>query len=61
MLAKGAGTTARSVGRARELEPGHRRDGIALALLGVAFLIELQFLGGRSKLKGYDVLSLMTY
>ncbi len=39
MLAKGAGTTARSVGRARELEPGHRRDGIALALLGVAFLI----------------------
>ncbi|MDR3664343.1 MAG: DNA translocase FtsK [Mycobacterium sp.] len=39
MLAKGAGTTARSVGRARELEPGHRRDGIALALLGFAFLI----------------------
>ena len=39
MLAKGAGTTARSVGRARELEPGHRRDGIALALLGIAFLI----------------------
>jgi len=39
MLAKGAGTTARSVGRARELEPGHRRDGIALGLLGIAFLI----------------------
>ncbi len=36
MLAKGAGTTARSVGRARELEPGHRRDGIALGLLGIA-------------------------
>ncbi|HYZ67380.1 MAG TPA: DNA translocase FtsK 4TM domain-containing protein, partial [Mycobacterium sp.] len=39
MLAKGAGTTARSVGRARELEPGHRRDGIALALLGVAVVV----------------------
>ncbi|PRC54655.1 cell division protein FtsK, partial [Mycobacterium sp. ITM-2017-0098] len=26
MLAKGAGSTARSVGRARDLEPGHRRD-----------------------------------
>lgn len=39
MLAKGAGSTARSVGRARELEPGHRRDGIALALLGIAVVI----------------------
>jgi S-DNA-T family DNA segregation ATPase FtsK/SpoIIIE len=39
MVAKGAGTTARSVGRARDLEPGHRRDGIALALLGVAVVI----------------------
>ncbi|MHA3022460.1 DNA translocase FtsK [Mycobacterium sp. BMJ-28] len=39
MLAKGAGTTARSVGRARDLEPGHRRDGIALALLGIAVIV----------------------
>lgn len=39
MLAKGAGTTARSVGRARDLEPGHRRDGIALALLGLAVIV----------------------
>jgi S-DNA-T family DNA segregation ATPase FtsK/SpoIIIE len=39
MLAKGAGSTARSVGRARDLEPGHRRDGIALALLGVAVVV----------------------
>src|SRR5262245_56232179 len=39
MLAKGAGTTARSVGRARDLEPGHRRDGIALALLGIGVVI----------------------
>jgi S-DNA-T family DNA segregation ATPase FtsK/SpoIIIE len=39
MLAKGAGSTARSVGRAHDIEPGHRRDGIALALLGVAGVI----------------------
>ena len=39
LLAKGAGSTARSVGRARDIEPGHRRDGIALALLGVAVVI----------------------
>jgi S-DNA-T family DNA segregation ATPase FtsK/SpoIIIE len=39
MLAKGAGSTARSVGRARDLEPGHRRDGIALALLGIAVVV----------------------
>lgn len=39
MLAKGAGSTARSVGRARDLDPGHRRDGIALALLGCAVLV----------------------
>jgi S-DNA-T family DNA segregation ATPase FtsK/SpoIIIE len=39
MVAKGAGTTARSVGRARDLEPGHRRDGIALGLLGLAVVL----------------------
>jgi S-DNA-T family DNA segregation ATPase FtsK/SpoIIIE len=39
MLARGAGSTARSMGRARDIEPGHRRDGIALALLGVAVVI----------------------
>lgn len=39
LVAKGAGSTARSVGRARDLEPGHRRDGIALALLGVAVVV----------------------
>src|SRR5262249_7973608 len=36
ILAKGTGTTARSVGRARDIDPGHRRDGIALALLALA-------------------------
>jgi adenine phosphoribosyltransferase len=30
-------------------------------VVGVAFLIELSFLGGRGKLKGYDVLSLMAF
>ncbi|HEY2449261.1 MAG TPA: cell division protein FtsK, partial [Mycobacterium sp.] len=39
MLAKGTGSTARSVGRARDIDPGHRRDGIALALLGLAVVI----------------------
>ncbi|WP_135453801.1 DNA translocase FtsK [Mycobacterium sp. DL99] len=39
MLAKGAGSTARSVGRARDIEPGHRRDGMALALLGIAVVV----------------------
>ena len=39
MLAKGTGSTARSMGRAREIDPGHRRDGIALALLGLAVVI----------------------
>ncbi|MBV8181165.1 MAG: DNA translocase FtsK [Mycobacterium sp.] len=39
MVAKGIGTTARSVGRARDIDPGHRRDGIALALLGLAVIV----------------------
>src|ERR1700736_53242 len=39
MVAKGAGGAARSVGRARDIEPRHRRDGIALTLLGIAVVI----------------------
>jgi DNA segregation ATPase FtsK/SpoIIIE, S-DNA-T family len=39
MVAKGIGSTARSVGRARDIDPGHRRDGIALALLGLAVVV----------------------
>ncbi len=39
MLARGAGSTARSVGRARDLDPGHRRDGIALGLLALAVVV----------------------
>jgi DNA segregation ATPase FtsK/SpoIIIE, S-DNA-T family len=39
MLARGTGSTARSVGRARDIDPGHRRDGIALVLLGMAVVV----------------------
>jgi DNA segregation ATPase FtsK/SpoIIIE, S-DNA-T family len=39
MVAKGTGSAARSVGRARDIDPGHRRDGIALALLGLAVVV----------------------
>ncbi|WP_245717760.1 DNA translocase FtsK, partial [Nocardia jejuensis] len=39
MLARGLGATTRAVSRAGELEHGHRRDGIALALVGFAFVI----------------------
>jgi S-DNA-T family DNA segregation ATPase FtsK/SpoIIIE len=39
MLAKGAGSTARSIGRARDIEPGHRRDGVALGLLALAVVL----------------------
>ncbi|MEO6879428.1 MAG: DNA translocase FtsK 4TM domain-containing protein [Mycobacteriaceae bacterium] len=38
-LARGVGAGARAVGRTREIEPGHRRDGIALALLAVAVVV----------------------
>jgi adenine phosphoribosyltransferase len=30
-------------------------------VLGCAFLVELGFLGGRNRLKGYDIFSLITY
>ena len=39
VLARGAGSAARSVGRARDLEPGHRRDGLALGLMAMAVVI----------------------
>src|SRR5215467_1026990 len=39
MAARGTGGAARSIGRAREIEPGHRRDGIALVLLGLAVIV----------------------
>ncbi|BBZ38622.1 FtsK/SpoIIIE family DNA translocase [Mycobacterium conspicuum] len=39
MAARGTGGAARSIGRARDIEPGHRRDGIALVLLGFAVVV----------------------
>ncbi|MDP7735722.1 DNA translocase FtsK 4TM domain-containing protein [Mycobacterium paragordonae] len=39
MAARGTGGAARSIGQARNIEPGHRRDGIALALLGIAVIV----------------------
>ncbi|WP_424399078.1 DNA translocase FtsK 4TM domain-containing protein [Mycobacterium uberis] len=39
MAAKGTGGAARSIGRARDIESGHRRDGIALALLSLAVVV----------------------
>ncbi|MFV0494437.1 DNA translocase FtsK 4TM domain-containing protein [Mycobacterium sp.] len=39
MAARATGSAARSIGRARHIESGHRRDGIALLLLGVAVVI----------------------
>ncbi len=39
IVARGVGGTARSVGRAHDIDPGHRRDGVALALMGLAVVI----------------------
>ncbi|BEH76139.1 MULTISPECIES: FtsK/SpoIIIE family DNA translocase [Mycobacterium] len=39
MAAKGTGGAARSIGRARDIEPGHRRDGVALVVLGIAVVV----------------------
>jgi S-DNA-T family DNA segregation ATPase FtsK/SpoIIIE len=39
LAARGTGGAARSIGRARDIEPGHRRDGIALVLLGLAVVV----------------------
>ncbi len=39
MAARGTGGAARSIGRARDIDPGHRRDGIALLLLGFSVVV----------------------
>ena len=36
LLARGVGEAARALGRTRELEPAHRRDGLALGLVALA-------------------------
>ena len=38
VLAKGAGSLARAVGRGKELDPAHRRDGVALVLIVLALI-----------------------
>ncbi|WP_156763801.1 DNA translocase FtsK [Mycobacterium sp. 852002-50816_SCH5313054-b] len=39
VAARGAGGAARSIGRAHDIDPGHRRDGIALVLLGLSVVV----------------------
>jgi len=38
-MAKGVGATTRTVGKAAEIEQGHRRDGIALGLIAISVVI----------------------
>jgi S-DNA-T family DNA segregation ATPase FtsK/SpoIIIE len=38
MLAKGVGSVARAVGRGKDLDPAHRRDGVALVLIVLALI-----------------------
>ncbi|KAA9153794.1 DNA translocase FtsK [Amycolatopsis acidicola] len=39
LLARGTGSLARTLGRSRELEPEHRRDGVGLGLIALALII----------------------
>ncbi|GAB2958350.1 DNA translocase FtsK [Amycolatopsis acidiphila] len=39
LLARGAGSMARTVGRSRELEPEHRRDGLGLGLIALGLIL----------------------
>ncbi|MHA4849466.1 DNA translocase FtsK [Rhodococcus sp. MSC1_016] len=39
LVAKGVGATTRTVGKAAEIEQGHRRDGIALGLIAMSVVI----------------------
>ena len=39
MVAKGVGATTRTMGKATDIEHGHRRDGIALGLIAVSVVI----------------------
>ncbi|WP_459718049.1 FtsK/SpoIIIE family DNA translocase [Actinophytocola sp. KF-1] len=38
LLAKGAGSVARTVGRTKDLDPAHRRDGLAFGLIAVGVI-----------------------
>ncbi|TNC22624.1 DNA translocase FtsK [Amycolatopsis alkalitolerans] len=39
LVARGVGSMARTVGRSRELEPEHRRDGLGLALIALGLIL----------------------
>ncbi|WP_051033813.1 DNA translocase FtsK [Rhodococcus sp. JVH1] len=39
LMAKGVGVTTRTVGKAAEIEQGHRRDGIALGLIAISVVV----------------------
>ncbi|MFD4183109.1 DNA translocase FtsK, partial [Rhodococcus sp. NPDC058514] len=39
MVARGVGATTRTVGKAADIEPGHRRDGIALGLVAASVIV----------------------
>jgi S-DNA-T family DNA segregation ATPase FtsK/SpoIIIE len=39
LLAKGVGSVARAVGRTKELDPAHRRDGIGFALIALSVVL----------------------
>src|SRR5690349_21194557 len=39
LLAKGVGSLARTLGRTKELDPAHRRDGLAFGLIAFAVVI----------------------
>jgi S-DNA-T family DNA segregation ATPase FtsK/SpoIIIE len=39
LTARGVGATTRTVGKAADIEPGHRRDGLALGLIAVSVVI----------------------
>lgn len=39
LAARGTGSAARSIGRAHDIDPGHRRDGIALLLLALSVVV----------------------
>ena len=39
LLSRGVGGVARALGRTRELEPAHRRDGLALGLIALAVVV----------------------
>ncbi|MBV6755927.1 DNA translocase FtsK [Rhodococcus opacus] len=39
LVAKGVGATTRTVGKAAEIEQGHRRDGIALGLIAISVVV----------------------